>query len=478
MAICQGSDHPNIVQILRHGWLGVMNMYFIDMELCELHLGRYMKGERPSFYSSKALNSMSIVPTNASLHARVKNTFVIMSHIASGLKHVHEYNYAHRDLKPPNGIASMSSLMSVLFSTKTSQWKITDFGLTSSATSREPITSHRARGTEGYYAPELLSEDHPTFTKKVDMFALGCLLYEIFDGKKAFHDNWSIQRYAHSAAQIIITLSDVPSQLRSHVQQCVDELLQRDPILRPNITETLPLFESYCTLLNDSISETLDEIEAVPTYSEWKRWVVECKSKEQLLSRLSKCYEDCHSDWDARVRRASHLVDMTPDDSVWASKLAVAFNGLGDPNRAIAGWRELVDKHPAQNHLQNHLAAAYESLGERDRAIAGWRDLVEKHPEQQNLQNHLAAAYKSLGGGDKAIAGWRDLVEKYPEQQNLQNHLAAAYESLGDGDRAVASWRDSCNGSNGLAKDAANHPCRGQAARGPAGWGLSNWRDA
>jgi serine/threonine protein kinase len=67
-------------------------------------------------------------------------------------------------------------------------WKIVDFGVTSEATSSRAIPTIHARGTGGYRAPEILNES-PVFTNKVDIWALGCIFFELYTGEKAFHDD-------------------------------------------------------------------------------------------------------------------------------------------------------------------------------------------------------------------------------------------------------------------------------------------------
>jgi serine/threonine protein kinase len=77
----------------------------------------------------------------------------------------------------------------VLLSPKDHAWKITDFGLTREGSSSKAISSRSAKGTYGYRAPELV-RDHSMFTKESDIFSLGCILYELISGGRAFpHDS-------------------------------------------------------------------------------------------------------------------------------------------------------------------------------------------------------------------------------------------------------------------------------------------------
>lgn len=90
------------------------------------------------------------------------------------------------------------------------QWKIAEFGLTSEATSNRLVTSPYARGKPCYRAPELLSESKPCYNNKLDMFSLGCILYELVTGEKAFSTDFAVFQYAssHVPPQSLVTSLD------------------------------------------------------------------------------------------------------------------------------------------------------------------------------------------------------------------------------------------------------------------------------
>src|SRR5271168_2630890 len=62
------------------------------------------------------------------------------------------------------------------------------------------LSTTSARGTSGYRAPEL-TRPQAKYTNKVDLFALGCVFYELFCKRKAFDSDWDIIDYARESGR-------------------------------------------------------------------------------------------------------------------------------------------------------------------------------------------------------------------------------------------------------------------------------------
>jgi serine/threonine protein kinase len=78
--------------------------------------------------------------------------------------------------------------------------KIADFGFTSIGESGQQYSSVQGRMTVAYCAPELLI--HGLYSKKADIWAVGCILYEVcfasYDRRRAFGTAPTITSYYHN----------------------------------------------------------------------------------------------------------------------------------------------------------------------------------------------------------------------------------------------------------------------------------------
>src|SRR5271169_6862808 len=91
------------------------------------------------------------------------------------------------------GLRQFNIYSLVLYSRKDSVWKLADFGFTSEATSTTLQTSVDGKGTPGYRAPELVRSSK--YNNKTDIWSLGCILYELAVGQKAFPDDFATFTY-------------------------------------------------------------------------------------------------------------------------------------------------------------------------------------------------------------------------------------------------------------------------------------------
>ncbi|CUS11460.1 unnamed protein product, partial [Tuber aestivum] len=114
----------------------------------------------------------------------------ISKQLLQGLKVMHQEGIAHRDLKPENiFVVSMSPV-----------WvKLGDFGISKWIPAEATTTFHTQVSTPIYSAPEVLGLDSHSetsdYTNSVDIWSLGCVIYELLVGKRLFVSESQVFRY-------------------------------------------------------------------------------------------------------------------------------------------------------------------------------------------------------------------------------------------------------------------------------------------
>jgi len=160
------------------------------MELCDMTLDDFIGGNSDSSALPCPVHLEFLFNEGLPAWWKTTENLKVLSQITSGLAFIHKNNYVHRDLKPPNSTLTPFHLLLIplVLRSQTSRiWKISDFGLASQSKSTLVGTS-QARGTNGYRAPELLVDEK--YSSKSDMWALGCILFQMFMRKKAFKYDW------------------------------------------------------------------------------------------------------------------------------------------------------------------------------------------------------------------------------------------------------------------------------------------------
>lgn len=120
-------------------------------------------------------------------------------------------------------------------------WKIADFGFSTETSSRTTTFTEHSRGTSSYRAPELIAEVS-TFSNKVDIWGMGCILYELAVKEKAFEHDWSVRQYATKKLKLVVRLEYFFSDIKTLLTNLIHEMLQVNPRTRPNAQELHALF--------------------------------------------------------------------------------------------------------------------------------------------------------------------------------------------------------------------------------------------
>ncbi|KAI1311447.1 SMAD/FHA protein kinase [Xylaria venustula] len=150
-----------------------------------------------------------------------------------GIKYLHDRNIVHRDIKPEN----------ILLVDKDVHVKLADFGL-AKIIGEESFTTTLC-GTPSYVAPEILAEGrHRKYTKAVDIWSLGVVLYICLCGFPPFSDELYSREFPYTLSQQIKSgRFDYPSPYWDSVGDpaldLIDHMLVVEPERRFSVDQCL-----------------------------------------------------------------------------------------------------------------------------------------------------------------------------------------------------------------------------------------------
>lgn len=228
-------DHPNIVRLI--DFHESRQYYFIILELC------------PGGELFHQIVRLTYFSEDLSRHVIVQ--------VAKALEYLHETaGVVHRDIKPENLLfyptpfipsktrklkptdeedkADEGEFVADVGAGGIGVIKIADFGLSKVIWDSQTMTPC---GTVGYTAPEIVKDER--YSKSVDMWALGCVLYTLLCGFPPFYDE-SIQTLTEKVARGQYTfLSPWWDDISQSAKDLISHLLTVDPDKRYDIHQFL-----------------------------------------------------------------------------------------------------------------------------------------------------------------------------------------------------------------------------------------------
>ncbi len=295
----------------------------------------------------------------------VTDAVLLMLHLAEAITYAHEQGVVHRDLKPTNillqsrdgDVDSPSSLAQAIP-------RITDFGLAKSLESELADTrSSMMIGTPLYMAPEQLdSGSVEAGNPSVDIYALGCILFELLTGRTPTPG----ETYVHVVDALRTTVPPKLRTIRVDVSRDLENVCAKCLEKRP-----ADRYTSVAGLASD-LTRLLDGQEVLARPVSLLRRAYRQLSRRPLLTLsttlavasflsvavLSSRYasnvgefkaslRNASADLEASRKTAAHLNDSL-EDLRYADHLAAAYDAFEKGDHV--GARALLTMFPSDHH--------------------------------------------------------------------------------------------------------------------------------
>ncbi len=443
--------HPHIVQAYGVERMGDGTELYLVLELVAKEQGRQDASLRAWLFPGDPL--------------AVEQALLFALQIARGLSHAAQVidGFVHRDLKPENILVGADRLAEE----NSNRLRVTDFGLArvlgemradgvtaraSAEASGESVgrmqLTQGMLGTPLYMAPEQWSSG--AVDQRADIYALGCILYEMLTGVPAAAGNSiTALRQAHTSGQ----LRPLPTGLTPAVAEAVRRCLALTPAGR------------YATWA---------EVEAAITaaYAHVAGQPAPGPTPVQVLNRTNRvavgwsynaigyAYLDIgktetsiayfqRAGAAARSERASTL------EAAALNNLGNSYQRLGQVTQAIDYYeqalaisRSIGDKQGESSHLDN-LGSAYGALDQMEQAINYYEQALAisrtagDRGDEGSILANMATAYHRLGQVTQAIGYYeqalaisRERGDRHGESNQLSN-LGLAYHHAGQMQQAL-----------------------------------------
>ena len=245
MIILERLSHPNIVQYFGRGRDG--SQLFYAMELVD---GGTLKD---MLEQTGRLSWQEVVSCGVQ--------------ICSALQHAHNHGITHRDLKPAN-----------LFLTTAGELKLGDFGIARDTHSADITSNGLTVGTYAYMSPEQIAGDRDV-SGKTDLYALGCLLFEMLTGRSPYQGDNFAQIFDQHLKKTPPRVRDFEPNCPPELDSLVSQLLAKLPDERPFSARAV---QARLMQLLDRTSDEANTDDDVPAAKAIDR------GREVLIERLDR----------------------------------------------------------------------------------------------------------------------------------------------------------------------------------------------
>jgi len=195
-------SHPNIIRL--HDLMEVPGLVFITME--------YVEGT----------DLRDILDKEKNRQMKLERAVRIITQCCDALHIAHDVGVIHRDIKPQNIMISGGDRDIV---------KILDFGLAKMADTKGLSKTGLAYGTPNYMSPEQI-RGKKNIDHRIDIYALGCVFFELLTGKLPFDDEEMVQIFLKHLNETPPPPRKINPDIPEKAERIILKCIEKDPARR------------------------------------------------------------------------------------------------------------------------------------------------------------------------------------------------------------------------------------------------------
>lgn len=423
--------------------------------------------------------------------------------ICAGLIHVNKIQpgVVHRDLKPENILIARDGVA-----------KITDFGLATLAQKaslktkdaglengrQNIIGDNGIVGTPPYMAPEqwVLSEQ---LDSRVDIYAIGCILYEMLAGTRPFEvsqcnsmtwNNWlEMWRRKHNEEIPAPLPTSVPSALSDIIFKCLAKRPERRfgsaielqnelikvflqnsstspriglPVTEPNAYDNYNRGQTYYSLrrYEEAVIAFTRVIEISPEMAEaYTRrgltFAVLRKYSESISDHTRAMNLDPNNDltisfrgaslemmgkWEDALRDYLHAISINPDAHHVYEKLGTLYYKMGRYTDALETFDQAYRTSPTCAHTLISRAQVKREMGLFEGALTDLDQAIHLLPYDSSTYVELGETYRLMHKHGEAIENFEKALQISSNDAAALAHRGATYRDLGEIEHAFTDF--------------------------------------
>ena len=348
--------------------------------------------------------------------------------ICRGLIHAQEKQpgLVHRDLKPENILITQGRLA-----------KITDFGLvqivqagdldleTSNSTTdkrQSTVKWQEIVGTPAYMAPEQWLGK--SLDARADIYAIGCILYEILTGYSPFQANGLTKiRHQHFT-------TDIPTLLKSHsLSDAINTLLICCLTKQPeNRFATIQDFLQQVTIIYQSEFSQLPKALVITS----EMTVDDYNNRGGTYDNLQH-FEKALTDYNQAIQFDANYVPAYLNRGVTHLNLQQYKNALVD-------FKYVIQLNPEHAKAFSNIGVTYTSLGRYKDALKHFSQAIKLDPNLPQVYYSRGLTYRKMGRYDKAIADYSQAIQLDPNYVKAYYNRGNIHHEIKEYDKALKDF--------------------------------------